>query len=246
VLGLAATALVTGLCFVLRLRTAPEPFIPLSMLANPIARCAIAANAFGWGAIIGLNIFLPIYLQNVMGLSATHAGLSLMLLMGTLNLSAGAAGQLYGRVQHYKTVPMIGLLLAIASVATLAWRAADLTPLTFQVLLGLIGLGFGPVAPLSTVALQNAIPVHQLGTAIGTMTFSRNLYGTILVAIFGAIVAAADPLHDVGHLAAAPSPELVAGFSRIFLVAAGSMALALLSLLALEEKPLQTAENDVQ
>ena len=59
-----------GAFFVLRLLTAPEPLIPIAILANPIVRCAIAANAFGWGAIIGLNIFLPIYLQNVMGLSA--------------------------------------------------------------------------------------------------------------------------------------------------------------------------------
>ena len=49
--------------FVLRLLTAPEPLIPISILKHPIVRCAMAANAFGWGAIIGLNVFLPIYLQ---------------------------------------------------------------------------------------------------------------------------------------------------------------------------------------
>ena len=52
-----------GVLFVLRLLTAPEPLIPIAILKNPVMRCAIAANAFGWGSIIGLNIFLPIYLQ---------------------------------------------------------------------------------------------------------------------------------------------------------------------------------------
>ena len=64
----------TGILFVVRLMTAPEPLIPIAILKDLIARCAIAANGFGWGGIIGLNIFLPIYLQWVLGMSATAAG----------------------------------------------------------------------------------------------------------------------------------------------------------------------------
>ena len=97
-----------GRFFVVRLLTAPEPLIPVSILTHPIVRYAIAANAFGWGAIIGLNIILPIYLQSVMGLSPTSAGLSLMVFMVAMNTSAGLAGQVLGRVRHYKLLPMIG------------------------------------------------------------------------------------------------------------------------------------------
>ena len=63
-----------GLLFVLRLVTAPEPLIPIFILKHPIVRCAIVANACGWGSIIGLNVFLPIYLQGVMGFSPTRPG----------------------------------------------------------------------------------------------------------------------------------------------------------------------------
>ena len=119
ILALFAVALIMGALFVLRLLTAPEPLIPISILKNPIVRCAITANAFGWGAIIGLNIFLPIYLQGVMGLSPTDAGLSLVVFMVALNTSAGLAGQVLGRVRHYKLLPMIGLLVSIGAVATL-------------------------------------------------------------------------------------------------------------------------------
>src|SRR5712671_7657192 len=69
ILALLAVALVMGSLFVFRLLTAPEPLIPISILKHPIVCCAIVANTFGWGAIIGLNIMLPIYLQSVMGLS---------------------------------------------------------------------------------------------------------------------------------------------------------------------------------
>jgi nitrate/nitrite transporter NarK len=78
VLALLAAALIVGFLFVLRLMTAPEPLIPISILKNPIVRWAIVANACGWGSIIGLNVLLPMYLQGAMGLSPTQAGLSLM------------------------------------------------------------------------------------------------------------------------------------------------------------------------
>ena len=239
-LALIAAAVVMGVLFVLRLVTAPEPLIPISILTNPIVRYSIAANAFGWGAIIGLNIVLPTYLQGVMGLTATEAGLSLVIFMVALNTSAGFAGQVLGRVRHYKLLPILGLLLSIGGVATLAWRADSMTPLSFELLLLLIGIGFGPLPSLTAVTSQNVVARHQLGIAVGTMNFVRNLYATILIAVFGAIILA-------GGISAAfvgsgdPSaPGVAIAFGRVFLVAAASLTVALLALLLMEEKPLQT------
>ena len=78
-----------GILVRVRLRTAPEPLIPIAILRNPTVRCCVVAHSFGWGSIVGLNIFLPMYLQNVIGLSPTNAGLRLMVLMIALNVSAG-------------------------------------------------------------------------------------------------------------------------------------------------------------
>ncbi len=75
VLTLFGCALLIGYLFILRLTRAPEPLIPIAILKNPIVRWATIANGFGWGSIIGLNIFLPMYLQSVIGLSPTDAGL---------------------------------------------------------------------------------------------------------------------------------------------------------------------------
>src|SRR6266481_894304 len=190
ILGLFALTLIVGALFVLRLLTAPEPLIPISILKNRIVRCAIVANAFGWGSIIGLNVFLPMYLQGVMGLSASQAGLSLVVLMVALNTSAGLAGQVLGRVRRYKRLPTAALVLSIGAVTSLAWHASDMTPLSFEVTLMLIGAGFGPVPSLTAVAMQNVVARHQLGISVGTMNFSRNLYATMLIAVFGAIVLA--------------------------------------------------------
>jgi EmrB/QacA subfamily drug resistance transporter len=240
ILGLFALALIVGALFVLRLLTAPEPLIPISILQNRIVRCAIAANAFGWGSIIGLNVFLPMYLQGVMGLSASQAGLSLVVLMVALNTSAGLAGQVLGRVRHYKILPMIALLLSTVAIAILAWQASNMTPLSFECTLIAIGVGFGPLPSLTAVALQNVVPRHQLGISIGTMNFSRNLFATMLIAVFGAIVLAGPPAgQSLGSAFGAADPA--EAFSRLFLVAAASMAIALVAIVVMEQKPLQTA-----
>jgi sugar phosphate permease len=238
ILALFAVALIIGSLFVLRLLTAPEPLIPVSMLKNPIVRCAIAANAFGWGSIIGLNVFLPMYLQGVMGLSPTQAGLSLVVLMVALNTSAGLAGQVLGRVRRYKRLPTAALLLSIGAVASLAWHASEMTPLSFEVTLILIGAGFGPLPSLTAVALQNVVARHQLGISVGTMNFSRNLLATMLIAVFGAIVLAGTPPgQSLGSALQTANPA--EGFGRLFLLAAASMSIALIAIVVMEEKPLQ-------
>jgi MFS family permease len=208
----------------------------------------VVANSFGWGAIIGLNIFLPMYLQSVIGLSATSAGLSLMVLMVTLNTSAGVGGQIVGRVKHYKTLPMAALTLAIASVIVLAVWADSLTWWSFELLLFLIGLGFGPMPSMNAVVVQNSVARHQLGIAVGTMSFGRNLFGTMLVALLGVLVLAGGSTitpggPGPGHLGDALSPDAAqaaAVFARVFYAVAASLAVAFVALVLIEEKPLQT------
>src|SRR6201990_1624948 len=76
ILGLLTAALLLGTAFIIRLRTAPEPLIPLAILAERAARLAVAVNAFGWAPVVGLHIFLPVYLQNIVGMHPATAGLS--------------------------------------------------------------------------------------------------------------------------------------------------------------------------
>jgi MFS family permease len=241
VIALVGCALLLGAAFVARLLTAAEPLIPIAILADPAARLAMLTHSFGWGSILGLNIFLPMYLQNALGWSPTDSGVSLMILMVTLNTSAGFSSQLIGRVKHYKLLPTVFLVIAIGAVLALAFSAAGMSSLRFEIILFLIGIGFGPMAPLTQVALQNTVAIHHLGSAIGTMNFVRTLMSTIVVAAFGAIVLAtlpvAGPADTLGQRAAAATS--VAPFVAVFLAAAGTLTVALIALIRLEEKPLE-------
>ena len=132
VLALFCCAVVLGVGFVFRLLTAVEPLIPIVILADRAARLVMLANCFGWGAIIGLNIFLPMYLQRALGWSATASGLSLMILMVSLNASAGLSSQLIGRVKHYKLVPTVCLVIGISAVLALPFSISHMTSLQIR------------------------------------------------------------------------------------------------------------------
>jgi MFS family permease len=236
ILSLFAAALLLGIAFVGRLRTAPEPLIPLSILGNREARLSIAINSFGWGPIVGLHIFLPMYLQNIVGMAPATAGLSVLMLAVSLNVSAGVTGTMLPRMEHYKRIPMLGMALAIASVLLLAWRAQTMTIPEFEALLFLIGMGFGCLPPLSATALQNNVSIHTFGSAVATMQFSRNLCATIVVALFGAIVLA-------GGSGIGADQYSVVGFVHIFIGVTASFAVALVAIVLLEEKPLETGHT---
>jgi MFS family permease len=160
--------------------------------------------------------------------------------MVALNASAGLSSQLIGRVKHYKLVPSICLVISIAAVVVLSLSVSHMTPLKFEIILFVIGIGFGPTPPLSQVALQNTVPSHDLGAAIGTMNFARSLAGTIMIAVFGAIVFAGAhagaPTGALDHNVMKGTPATA--FAMVFLVTAGTLAVAFVSLLLLEEKPL--------
>jgi MFS family permease len=244
ILALLAAAVVIGFLFVRRLLTAPEPLIPLTVLRNREVRYATLAHAFGWSSIVGLNIFMPQYLQNVVGLTPTAAGLTLIMFMIALNVSAGASGHVLSRAVHYKTWPIIGLAISISALLVLAWNVDRVTLIWFEILLVIIGFGFGAMPSLTQVVVQNSVERHQLGISVGTMTFTRNLLATFMVAVFGAIVA--------GFAIKAAAPGALGGeltqdavlaaqaYQRVFFATAAIMAVALVSIVLIEEKPLQS------
>ncbi len=240
VLALLGAAVILGAGFIARLLTAIEPLIPIAILSDSAARLTMTAHSFGWGSIVCLNVFLPMYLQSALGWSATSSGLSLMILMVTLNVSAGLSSQVIGRVRHYKLLPLCFLCVGLGAVVALAVSAAAMSSLKFEIILFLIGIGFGPTAPLTQVALQNTVAIQHLGSAIGTMNFARTLMGTMLIAIFGAIVLAHAPVDAApGTLSHAfLGSGSVATFQTVFLALAGTLAISFVAVILLEEKPL--------
>jgi sugar phosphate permease len=141
------------------------------------------------------------------------------------------------------------MVLAIGAVMLLALWADRLTIVSFQVLLLLIGVGFGPTPSMASVAVQNVVERHHLGIAFGIMNFSRNLCSTILIAVLGAMVLAATSSIEPGTGSALRgtlppgSAEAAAAFQRVFLAVAAGLSIALIALVMMEQRPLRTDQS---
>lgn len=230
--------------FALRLATATEPFLPLAVLGNAIVRNSALAAFFGMGTVIGLSIYIPVFLQTVRGLDSSTAGLGLIPLFGCGVIGATISGRSIAYVKNYKRIPLVGLTLGTTALALLAASPAGLPLGAVAVLLGVTGLATGTLFPVSTVALQNAVHPHQLGTATASLNFFRQLGGAMLVAGFGAILigvaglAGGRPADVIMRAAGEQQAALVTAFTWVFAAAAAGLAAALLFLFLMEQRPL--------
>lgn len=248
IIGLLLASGAAWAAFVYRLRTAAEPFIPLAVLFNPIVATATATNFFVIGTIVALSIYVPIYFEAVAGLSAGQSGFALIAFMGGTVTGAQVAGRIMAWTPHYKRGPILGLaVFSIPAMVILTATISFLPLWAVEVLLALAGLGMGTVFPVVIIAMQNSVEPHQLGTATASFNFFRSLASAILVAAFGAIFLGVLGLNGmpIGSLdalvakAEANGTPIAPVFSYLFGAAAVTLAIGLLSFLAMEERPLK-------
>src|SRR5258707_343214 len=197
--------------FAWRVISAEEPFIPLSILRDGAMRVGTGAAFFAVGTVIALTIILPLYAQLALGLSVSASALTIIALQGAATVTSIVGGRLLVRFTHYKRVPLAGLVLSIAALVPLALAPTGFSPAAALGLIALAGLGLGPTFPFTIVVVQNAVAMHELGVATGTMNFFRALGSTFIVAGFGAIMLAGAPSirgGAGGGVLAAPAPPL--------------------------------------
>ena len=238
--------------FAWRLATAREPFIPLSMIGEPLIGLMVAAGFFSIGTIIGASIMVPLYLELVLGSSASAAGIALIAYVVGTSIGSLSSGRLMARFTHYKRVPLVALPLSIATFLILAWQPAGWSLPAICLILAINGAGVGTMYPLTTVVIQNAVEPHRFGIATGTLNFFRQLGGAIIVAVFAAIVlggleggegARLLETFAQGARGGAAGAERAAYFAPlfrlVFVAAALFLAAAMVAVLLAEERPLR-------
>lgn len=242
--ALLAISLFATALFVWRMLTAKEPFLPLSLLANPVVGPATAAAFLVYGTMIALTIVVPLYFETARGLSASEAGLALMPQMACTVIGAILGGRSMARFEHYKRPPVIGLAGSVLSLAVLSLVPASFPLLAKIPFFMVIGIGMGMILPMTTVCIQNAVPLHQLGTATGVSNFFRALGGAVMVAVLGAVL-----MSGLGGGATGDIAELTRGvdtavlhhaFSWVFATAGIAQAIGLACLLSMRQLPLRT------
>ena len=188
VTSLLAFSLVMLLAFLLSEQRAIEPLLPLRLFRDPIiAVSSISVFMLGVG-MFGVILYVPLFMQGVLGVSATRSGnLLTPLLMGAVVGSAGA-GQLIARTGRYKLLAITGSVLSTFGMFLLSRMDKDTA--NGEVLRNMIvaGLGMGLLMPIYTLVVQNVAPVAQMGAATASTQFFRSIGSTVGVAIFGSVL----------------------------------------------------------
>ena len=248
IVTLIIAAAVLSALFIWWVLRAPEPFLPIAVLTNPVMRIGSITASCSQGVSIGLTIFVPLFYELVHGLSASVSGLGLIPIMMMVTPGSFMSSRAMLYTEHYKRVPIVLLILGAAAVGLLALD--PLMPIWgVVVVLCCVGLGAGSSYPTVTVSIQNAVAHHQVGIAMGTMNFFRALASAFVVAVMGAIMMAglgAAPQRGaasstvVTAAVGATADQLVRTFSLIFAVATGFLLIGIAALIMMEERPLRS------
>jgi MFS family permease len=180
------TALLTA--FVVRSRKVPSPILDMRLFSDPVFRSANASTFFFGASFMSVTIFLPLFLVNVLDVSATRAGAALIPFSLGIVFSATLAGQIVDRV-GYRSQIFGGGLVFLATVVLLARMGPDVPYSLVALYMVLAGLGVGPGMPLFTLAIQNAVDVRLVGQATSAAQFFRQTGATVGAAIMGTVLA---------------------------------------------------------
>ena len=262
VLGLLLVAAAATVAFVFVERRAPEPIIPLRLFRGRTFSVALAAGPMVGAAMFVVTVYIPIYVQQVIGGSATGSGIVLIpYLLGWVGTSM-VVGRIVSRTGRYRLFPLLGAVVGTGGFALLAQLGPHSTRLHVGLVLVVLGIGMGPMFQTYMVAVQNSVEMPDMGVASASLQFVRSIGGALGLALFAAALTArlghelalrvpvgsvdARRLLEPGAVTLAPGvvegarSALAAALDHVYLWCVPAMALSVICALFLPELPLRT------
>jgi MFS family permease len=188
IIGLLAFAGILVLLLVLQELRAPDPLLPPRLFRSNVVGVGNGLAFLTGAATVGATVFLPLFLQVVIGTSASNSGLLILPFMLGITLGAIVTGRLIRITGRYKLFPLIGLAIATAAFAVFIGVTRTTPAVFYGIAMAALGFGLGPMGPMVTIAVQNAVEPRDMGTATSLNSFFRSMGGSFGVALLGAIL----------------------------------------------------------
>ncbi len=170
-------------------RRAADPVIPLALFRDRLFASACGHGFLAGWALFGSITFVPLFVQAVLGTSATAAGATLTPLSFAWVAASTVSSRLLLRVS-FRTLALIGMSLLVLGAFLMSRISAAATPLGLAMSLTLMGIGMGTSLPAFVIAVQTAVRRSLLGTATSMLQFTRTIGGTLGVSVMGAVLGA--------------------------------------------------------
>lgn len=170
-------------------RRAADPVLPLPLFRDPLFATATAHGVLTGWALFGSVSFIPLFVQAVLGTSATQAGITLTpLLLGWV--MASIIGTRLMLTVGYRRLGLIGTASFTVGAFLMSQAGMNTSQVSLMAFVTLMGIGMGLSIPSFLIAVQTTVNRRQLGTATSTLQFSRSIGGTLGVSVMGAALSA--------------------------------------------------------
>jgi MFS family permease len=138
--------------------------------------------------MFGAILYIPLFAQDIMGISATNSGSILTPMMFGLIASSIVAGQVMSRTGKYKVMSLVGIAVAALGMYLLSHITLATTQGHLLLLMVVLGLGLGITMPVFNLVVQNAMPQRDLGVATASTQLFRNIGGTVGTALMAGVL----------------------------------------------------------
>ena len=166
-------------------RRAADPVLPLPLFRDRLFSTATAHGILTGWALFGSVSFIPLFVQAVLGTSATQAGITLTpLLLGWV--TASIIGTRLMLNIGYRRLGLIGTASFTVGAFLMSQAGMNTSQVSLMAFCTLMGIGMGLSVPSYLIAVQTSVNRRQLGTATSTLQFSRSIGGTLGVSVMGA------------------------------------------------------------
>ncbi|SEO67396.1 MDR family MFS transporter [Paenibacillus sp. OK076] len=186
ILGLFTGFVVLALLFLFAETRAKEPIISFGMFRNRVYWSSNVIGMFSGAAFITASVYIPIFIQGVLGGKATNSGLVLLPMMLGSVVTASMGGVLMTKIKYRNImIPTLALLVLGLGLLTTLDESSSLW--TIRLFMVMIGLGVGASFSVLSNAAMNAFEPQRRGAASSTLNFLRSLGMTMGITIFGIV-----------------------------------------------------------
>ncbi len=164
-----------------------DPVLPIRLLKERLFSVATLNGVLSGWAMFGCLSFVPLFVQAVLGTTATEAGSTLTPMMLTWVVASIIGSRLLLRI-GYRTVAIAGMVSLTTGAFLLTLADDNVTRLQLMFNLGLMGAGMGLSISPFLIAVQSSVNKRDMGTATSTLQFSRSIGGTLGVSVMGVVL----------------------------------------------------------
>jgi EmrB/QacA subfamily drug resistance transporter len=251
VVGALLASVVLLAAFALVERRVQEPILPFDLLRNQTVASSVACMALVGAAMFGTISFVPLFVQGVIGTSATSSGVVLTPLMLGAVITSFLSGQLVSRTGRYRPNTIFGPVVLGVGMFLLAQMGVHATNGEAARNMVIAGIGLGAMMQIFVLSVQNSVPRRAMGSATALTQFSRSIGSTLGVTLMGVIINQKLPASVRGEgtaihrLPPAGRSALASALHPAFLAAAVLCVLVLvISVLWVREVPLRSGVEE--